>query len=82
MISKQKENTDGIGAPVLRKEDRRLLTGKGQYTADFMPSQTCFAYILRSPYAHAVIKNICSEFFFLRNLNFLILYFLFLNQFF
>ena len=61
MISKQKENTDGIGAPVLRKEDRRLLTGKGQYTADFMPSQTCFAYILRSPYAHAVIKNICSE---------------------
>ncbi len=61
MISKQKENTDGIGAPVLRKEDRRLLTGKGQYTADFTPPQTCFAYMLRSPYAHAVIKNICSE---------------------
>ena len=33
--------TDGIGASVLRKEDRRFLTGTGTYTDDVSrPSQT------------------------------------------
>ena len=61
MTLNQKKTAMGIGAPVLRKEDKRLLTGNGQYTADFTPPATCFAFILRSPYAHAVIKGIRSE---------------------
>ena len=61
MTLNQKKTAMGIGAPVLRKEDERLLTGNGQYTADFTPPATCFAFILRSPYAHAVIKGIRSE---------------------
>jgi len=48
----------GIGAAVKRVEDRRFLTGKGQYTDDInRPGQT-YAYILRSPHAHATINGI------------------------
>jgi len=50
----------GIGARVERKEDRRFLTGAGQYTDDVvLPGQT-FGYFLRSPHAHARIKGINS----------------------
>ena len=48
----------GIGAAVKRKEDFRFLTGQGTYTDDInRPGQT-YAYILRSPLAHANIKSI------------------------
>ena len=48
----------GIGASVKRKEDFRFLTGRGTYTDDInRPGQT-YAYILRSPHAHAKIKKI------------------------
>ena len=48
----------GIGARVLRKEDKRFITGKGQYTDDInLPHQT-YAYFVRSPHAHATIKSI------------------------
>jgi len=48
----------GIGASVKRKEDQRFLTGKGNYTHDIdRPNQT-YAYILRSPMAHATIKSV------------------------
>ncbi|HET8608404.1 MAG TPA: xanthine dehydrogenase family protein molybdopterin-binding subunit [Burkholderiales bacterium] len=47
-----------IGKSVRRKEDKRFLTGTGQYTDDVtLPRQTC-AYFLRSPHAHAVIRKI------------------------
>jgi aerobic carbon-monoxide dehydrogenase large subunit len=47
----------GIGQPVQRKEDRRLLTGAGRYTSDvFLPGQL-YAAIVRSPHAHARIKR-------------------------
>jgi carbon-monoxide dehydrogenase large subunit len=49
---------EGIGASVRRKEDLRFLSGRGQYTDDInRPGQT-YAYILRSPHAHAAIKGI------------------------
>src|SRR3954469_17113224 len=49
---------EGIGASVKRKEDLRFLSGRGQYTDDInRPGQT-YAYILRSPHAHAAIKGI------------------------
>ncbi len=48
----------GIGARVERKEDRRFLTGAGQYTDDVvLPGQT-YACFVRSPHAHAKIKSI------------------------
>ena len=48
----------GIGKSVPRREDARLLTGRGRYAADFnLPGQT-FAYVLRSPHAHARIAAI------------------------
>ncbi|WP_342642239.1 xanthine dehydrogenase family protein molybdopterin-binding subunit [Rhodoligotrophos ferricapiens] len=51
-------NVTGIGQRVLRKEDRRFITGKGKYTDDInLPRQT-YAYFLRSPHAHARIRAI------------------------
>jgi aerobic carbon-monoxide dehydrogenase large subunit len=45
----------GIGQAVRRKEDLRLLTGAGRYSDDVnMPGQV-FAYMVRSPHAHARI---------------------------
>ncbi|WP_264656856.1 xanthine dehydrogenase family protein molybdopterin-binding subunit [Azospirillum canadense] len=50
----------GIGQPVPRTEDARLLTGGGRYTDDVsLPGQT-FAAFVRSPYAHAAIRGIDS----------------------
>jgi aerobic carbon-monoxide dehydrogenase large subunit len=47
-----------IGRSVLRKEDRRLLTGAGRFGDDFaMPGQT-YAAMLRSPHPHAEIRAI------------------------
>ena len=48
----------GIGQPVPRKEDRRLLTGGGQYAADPMPENAAHAIFVRSPHAHARIRSI------------------------
>ncbi len=48
----------GIGAAVRRKEDQRFITGKGHYTDDIdRPGQT-YAFFVRSPHAHARIKNV------------------------
>ena len=47
-----------IGQPVRRKEDLRLLTGRGQFSDDFnMPGQA-YAAMVRSVHAHARLKNI------------------------
>jgi carbon-monoxide dehydrogenase large subunit len=46
----------GIGQPVRRLEDQRLVTGAGQYTDDILPQKTAFAFFLRSPHAHAEFK--------------------------
>jgi carbon-monoxide dehydrogenase large subunit len=51
----------GIGRPIQRKEDLRLLTGRGCYSDDMnLPSQA-YAAIVRSPHAHARIRGIDSE---------------------
>ncbi|MDG7001052.1 MAG: hypothetical protein JRN15_18305 [Nitrososphaerota archaeon] len=47
-----------IGRPIKRKEDRRLLTGKGRFVDDIKLTGTAYAALLRSPYAHAQIKRI------------------------
>ena len=48
----------GIGAPVKRVEDYRFLTGRGRYTDDMNKQGQLYAYILRSPHAHARILSI------------------------
>jgi carbon-monoxide dehydrogenase large subunit len=48
----------GIGAPVRRKEDQRFITGKGHYTDDINRPGQSYIYFLRSPHAHAKIKQI------------------------
>ena len=48
----------GIGQPVRRKEDVRLLTGRGTYTDDIDRPGQAHAAILRSPHAHARIVSI------------------------
>ncbi len=48
----------GIGARVKRVEDRRFITGKGNYTDDVNRPGQAHAFFLRSPHAHASIKSI------------------------
>ena len=47
----------GIGQPVPRKEDPRLLTGKGRFVDDVELARMSFGYVLRSPHAHASITS-------------------------
>src|ERR1700692_2260365 len=51
---------EGIGASVLRKEDRRFITGKGRYVDDIKILGMTFAHFVRSPHAHAKVKGIDS----------------------
>jgi carbon-monoxide dehydrogenase large subunit len=43
----------GVGQPVRRVEDVRLVTGTGHFTDDHHPPGTVYAVVLRSPHAHA-----------------------------
>jgi aerobic carbon-monoxide dehydrogenase large subunit len=47
-----------IGRSLLRREDRRLLTGQGQFVADIVLPRMAHAVIVRSPLAHARIRAI------------------------
>jgi aerobic carbon-monoxide dehydrogenase large subunit len=49
---------EGIGASVLRKEDKRFITGKGRYTDDMTVPGMKHAHFVRSPHAFAEIKKI------------------------
>ena len=48
----------GIGQPLNRVEDARLLTGQGRYTADIDLDGQAFGHVLRSPHAHARVTGI------------------------
>ena len=55
------ENAAGyrvIGTPIKRKEDFRLLTGRGKYAADIRLPGLLYAAVLRSPHPHARIAAI------------------------
>ena len=47
----------GVGQPVRRSEDARLITGHGRYTDDIDLPNIAYAYVLRSPVAHADIDR-------------------------
>lgn len=51
----------GIGQPVRRREDVRLVTGRGQYTDDLVIENQLYAAFVRSPHAHARIGVIDAE---------------------
>jgi aerobic carbon-monoxide dehydrogenase large subunit len=50
-----------IGKSIPRLEDERFVTGRGRYTNDIPPPDACWAYVLRSPHAHARIRAIRVE---------------------
>jgi len=47
-----------IGQAVPRKEDARLLRGQGSYVDNLIATAMVHAVIVRSPYAHATIRNV------------------------
>src|SRR5690349_18753194 len=51
---------EGIGASVVRKEDKRFITGKGRYVDDIKLPGMTYAHFIRSPHAHAKVKSIDS----------------------
>ena len=51
----------GIGQPLKRKEDVRLLTGAGKYLDDLSFVGQAHAKFLRSPHAHARVTNVDTE---------------------
>ena len=48
----------GVGQPVRRKEDVRLVGGRGRYLDDIQLENTAYAYFVRSPHAHGVLGAI------------------------
>ena len=51
----------GIGQPVLRFEDPRLLRGQGKFINDVNLHGQTHAVFVRSPHAHANIRSIDTE---------------------
>ena len=51
----------GIGQPVRRREDLRLVRGGGRYTADENLPGQAYAVMVRSPHAHARIRGIVKD---------------------
>jgi xanthine dehydrogenase molybdopterin-binding subunit B len=48
----------GIGQPVRRFEDKRFLSGNGRFQSDSNLHGQAYAYVLRSPHAHARIRKL------------------------
>ena len=51
----------GIGQPIRRVEDLRLLTGKGRYQDDQTMHRQTWCIFVRSPHAHALIRSINTD---------------------
>lgn len=49
------------GTRMKRREDVRMITGRGTYTDDIKFPDTLYAAFLRSPYAHAKIKSVKTD---------------------
>src|SRR6195256_6912194 len=47
-----------VGRSILRREDHRLLTGRGQFIADLELPHMLHAVFVRSPVAHARIRSV------------------------
>jgi CO/xanthine dehydrogenase Mo-binding subunit len=47
-----------VGQSIPRKEDRRLLKGEGMFTDDLWMHRMGYVHFVRSPHAHAVIRDV------------------------
>ena len=56
--SRTRSARQGVGKPVLRTEDARLLAGHGCYSDDVNLPGQAYASLVRSPHAHARIRRI------------------------
>jgi carbon-monoxide dehydrogenase large subunit len=61
MIQHTSPEVGGMGHSVKRKEDRRFLQGKGNYVDDIHLPRMVYGQMVRSPFAHAVLKGINTE---------------------
>src|SRR5213593_1381207 len=52
---------EGIGAPVKRREDFRLLSGRGRYAEDWNAPGQAHAAFVRSPHAHAEVVSVDAK---------------------
>src|ERR1700741_5273372 len=48
----------GIGQPLRRVEDRRFITGHGSYLDDISRPRQAWAFMFRSPHAHARVRGV------------------------
>lgn len=48
----------GLSQPLKRREDLRLLTGRGRYVADLVPEGALWAAFLRSDHAHGEVTHL------------------------
>ncbi len=55
------EDRFAIGQPVPRAEDPVLVRGEGHYADDFSRPGQAYAVMVRSPYAHGVLRGIDTE---------------------
>ncbi|HJU18239.1 MAG TPA: xanthine dehydrogenase family protein molybdopterin-binding subunit [Stellaceae bacterium] len=58
LTSREQTAPQGIGKPVRRREDARLLTGAGHYADDVNLPGQAYLHLVRSPHAHARIAHI------------------------
>ena len=54
----QSPSSCGIGAPLPRREDVRMVTGRGRYADDVRMQGQAYGHVLRSDVAHARIRRI------------------------
>ncbi len=52
---------NSVNSPVRKKDAMALVTGKPVYTDDIAPAECLIVKVLRSPHAHALIKNVNKE---------------------
>jgi aerobic carbon-monoxide dehydrogenase large subunit len=60
-MAEERAVPSAIGRPLRRKEDLRLVTGKGQFTDDFNLPRQAYAVMVRSPHPHARILGVASD---------------------
>jgi len=58
LTSRSHAARQGFGKPVPRKEDARLVSGRGRYSDDFNLPGQAQAQLVRSPHAHARVLGI------------------------
>ena len=50
-----------IGTRIVKKDAMQLLMGKPVYVDDITPADCLVVKVLRSPHAHALVKNINTD---------------------